>query len=601
MMSDHWKLLANLLGTPGPVDPNPSDTSAKPAAPAKSQPAATTAPVAAPTDRDPLAAMTAKEPDKLVPGFEIPEPPATPEKPARRSAWDTLIGTLGIKVSEEVETEVAAPQPTSAPEPKLNPVAEAKSPARTPRSSSFGAGLVGDSDDDQPRSRTRENRGSHLSDEAVPSPPKPKTGPVWRDEEQDVPPRRSAESNKPKRTGFADGLIDWDPTGDDDVFVSDSDDFAGDGDEFETVADKDAASDRDSDDRPRRRGRRGRGRNRGRDREDREPRVETRDDAFVDDVDSDDLVARRDDFDLDDEPADVPARDDATRDDAPRGDSRRRGRRGERQRLGEPGSADRAPVERTPVDRTSGDRAPRDRAGSERSSGDRPVRGERAPRGERVPRERTPLDRPSDSRGPADRTRQSPTSLRSDFDFDDDLDVEEISGADDSSPAARTEREPGDRPRRRRGRRGRGGSGRDGASRDTERAASSTSHGLRDPDNDFDDEPPFAPELAVDELEPVGTLDDDHEDHEDVEQMRRGRRRRRGGRGRGGDRGPERTSDDLPTSEAPRGDDAFAAPARQRSVPTWLDTVNLLVDANIERHRRSGGNSRQGSNRGPRR
>ncbi len=259
MMSDHWKLLANLLGTPGPVDPNPSDTSAKPAAPAATPSTASTPPAASPADRNPLAAMTTKEPDKLVPGFEIPEPPLAPEKPARRSAWDTLIGTLGIKVSEEVETVVATPQPTPTHETKSTSFAETKSPARSTRSGSFGAGLVGDSndDDDEPRARSRESRVSHPSEDAAPAAPKSKTGPTWRDEERDVPPRRSPESSsKPKRTSFADGLIDWDPTGEDDAFVSDSDDFAGDGDEFEAVAEKDSAPERDSDDRPRRRGRR---------------------------------------------------------------------------------------------------------------------------------------------------------------------------------------------------------------------------------------------------------------------------------------------------------------------------------------------------------
>ncbi len=157
---------------------------------------------------------------------------------------------------------------------------------------------------------------------------------------------------------------------------------------------------------------------------------------------------------------------------------------------------------------------------------------------------------------------------------------------------------------RRRGRRGRGRSGgrsepqdRGAEERRTARAAEPT--------------PDTAPE-------PIGesAFDDDHEDDEEVEVIRRGRRRR-SRRDRGGeeeratgepdvdieDEGPgERDRGDSERGSASRGRrrsatrrDETDEPPKRKNVPTWLDTVALFVDSNLENHKKSG---RGGGSRG---
>ena len=56
-----------------------------------------------PIPRDPLAEIVIRQPEPVVPGFDVPAPAPVAEKPAKRSAWDTLIGTLGIKPASEPE------------------------------------------------------------------------------------------------------------------------------------------------------------------------------------------------------------------------------------------------------------------------------------------------------------------------------------------------------------------------------------------------------------------------------------------------------------------------------------------------------------------
>ena len=90
--------------------------------------------------------------------------------------------------------------------------------------------------------------------------------------------------------------------------------------------------------------------------------------------------------------------------------------------------------------------------------------------------------------------------------------------------------------------------------------------------------------MPLEAIDPI-ELNDDHEDDEEVERIRRGRRR---GRGRGASRSrSEATAEGGELAPVGASDEAVSAP-KHRNVPTWLDTINLLVDSNIEKHRRSG-------------
>jgi hypothetical protein len=83
-------------------------------------------------------------------------------------------------------------------------------------------------------------------------------------------------------------------------------------------------------------------------------------------------------------------------------------------------------------------------------------------------------------------------------------------------------------------------------------------------------------------------FDDDLEDDDEADRLRR---RSRGGRSRGGRR-PSGDREPLPgdreSEPAPRAVD-FVADPKARSVPTWLETVSLLVDSNIQRRSSGGG------------
>jgi hypothetical protein len=95
-------------------------------------------------------------------------------------------------------------------------------------------------------------------------------------------------------------------------------------------------------------------------------------------------------------------------------------------------------------------------------------------------------------------------------------------------------------------------------------------------------------------LEAPSAFDDDLEDDVEAERLRRRTRggRTRGSRRSGGEREPEAVDRDL--ESAPRATD-FGGDAKSRNVPTWLDTISLLVDANIQRRSSGGGNRNQGS------
>lgn len=93
---------------------------------------------------------------------------------------------------------------------------------------------------------------------------------------------------------------------------------------------------------------------------------------------------------------------------------------------------------------------------------------------------------------------------------------------------------------------------------------------------------------ASDEVVELSAFDDDLEDDDQAERLRR---RSRTGRSRAGLREPgdrETATVDREPESTSRGTD-FVADPKSRNVPTWLDTVSLLVDSNIQRRSSSGG------------
>jgi len=520
---------------------------------------------------DPLEAIVSVDREPTVPGFDVPEDrsPGAVKVPVRRSAWDTLIGTLGIRTSSDPVAEKPA---KPAPEPE-KPVAETREP-----------------DLRQPRGRDRD-AGSQRREQPAFSREEP------RDEEVS--------------SGFGAGLID-----------SDKPSPRSGGAEPRPESDED---------RPRGRGRRGGSRRRGRggDR-DIEPAAESKGATDIVDIDWE-LDAGDDDLDapigetrspgIDPEPQPRLGSDDE--DGEFRGRPRRSRRRGQRQMLSVEdvesglvaGQSDtsRAPSPRnadSPADRprrreeTGGrERGPRSETGrsetgrsestrsetgrgesaraetprGEGSRGDSPGRdGGRPDRAPRPPRGRA--EEPATRSAPRSEARR-PESVRGDDDFvefdDDDADGFGSGLLAEAKPVADEGDEPRARPRRRRGRRGRGGSAREDR-----------------PEVEGSAELIAAP----DEVLEVPAFDDDLEDDDEADRLRR---RSRGGRSRAGRRpvGDRETEPvDRETEPAPRGVD-FVADPKSRSVPTWLDTVSLLVDSNIQRRSSGGGGGSGGGNR----
>lgn len=160
-----------------------------------------------------------------------------------------------------------------------------------------------------------------------------------------------------------------------------------------------------------------------------------------------------------------------------------------------------------------------------------------------------------------------------------DREGDSVDGDDDDAPRGRS--------RRRRGRRGRGR-----GSRDSEAA--------RDDRSDRD-----RPALGE------SAFDDDHEDDLEVEAIRQERRGRRRGlpdreeRGRAEDeRGSRQAARQLQAQESDDDEDdaepVSRRSSRHRDVPTWLETVDLLISVNLESRKKSRGNG-NGRGRGSRR
>lgn len=617
-MSDNWKMLLNQFGIPGPAEPPASEeaapepaepkavtpgfakevpsvpkevpsvpkaessiareTPAQPKPPAsfsRSAPPAVaeaprrrssmwgdetaeepSAPVASPAIRhaatpaaDPLREMAeVRRTDPTVPGFDVPQSssPEPPKAPAKRSAWDTLIGSLGIKTTNAPEPEPALPvaaappwksrpaeaaetQPGEAPSRERQPSAgrseagrferpdaNERSPreSNAPRAGGFGAGLVDSDERSESSSRPRQRRGGPTEarepaaerrsfDAPRGSRPEPTREPVADFEDRDfVPPGSSHETEPEANTGP---------------------DF------------REPADDQEM---PSRRRSRRRGQRQLISGEDLEPVAESGEIGS---------------------PADAPAREPSERR-APRRDSTEE--RAPRREASPTRERRERPARETSGREVSG-REPF--SGRESSGRPHPVEG-----GERVAARST--RRPPRQEEPRGEEFLEVTGDTPDDDlllgFGEGL-LDEV--ADVAAPG---EEDRAARPRRRRGRRGRGRGGR------SEEATSA------------DPEAPVADAFLAPEF------DDDLEDDDEAERIRH---RSRGSRSEASRSEASRAAGTRPEAGRP---EAAAEPRRtsrpvadrpDRDIPTWIDTVSLLVNANINR-RSTGGNG--GGSRG---
>jgi hypothetical protein len=470
---------------------------------------------------DTLGEMSVVKRQPPVPGFDVPESlsPERPEAPAKRSAWDTLISTLGIKPAAEPEEQRPRAE---APAPER----QKPEPVETADFGGFGAGLVdaGDSprQSEAAASAGRVDEPSRRRDE----PSRRRDEPAGDREANDDRPRGRGRRGTARQRGLAEeparepaAEIGWDP-------------------EPLSSPVRRSPIDEPTGDRPRRSEERSAG--------DLRPAGDVQPEAFGAEEDDSDETRRR----------------------RPR-------RRGQRQTLSLSDTELDRPAREPRSDSDLGP-ARREESGG-RDRGPRRDRGE-DPRGERSPR---PPRSEEGRRGEPRPARRRPDVVEPQLQDDDEL---EGFGGDllaEVSPPRSGDDEGPSRPRRRRGRRGRGG------------AAPRTDEALRAEEAprgeaDIEEDDPWAPVSAAPEF------DDDYEDDDEAEQLRR---RSRGARSRT----PRReTAASTRGEAAPVGADEPGraerlAAAKQYSAPTWLETVTLLVDANIQRRGSGGG----GSSRGP--
>lgn len=593
-MSDHWKKLANLLGTPGPADP--PETAAK--SDAGDGPAAKKPEAVRPTPPPPAPAVTHTAPRKRssmwgddletdAPAVDLGQPAAAEEQRVKPADLPTSRRHEPARSSQPTDRPAAARQP-----------AERTPGEPRPSESVRGGRRRGDELGDKPAAvrptdaleemaivkREPPVPGFDVPESRSPERPetpakrsawdtlistlgiKPAAGPE-EPRSRTEPPAPPKQTQQPIETGgysgFGAGLLDTD------------DSFRGSEASASTAAFDKPAGEREIDeDRSRGRGRRGNGRHRDFEEPVRDPAAE---------IGWDPEPGRRDRGDelsgersrRSEERAAGEGRPQAFGDDESGSEETRRRRprrRGQRQLLALSETELDRPAREPAASRGQGDLGParREESGG-RDRGPRRDRGEE-PRGERG-------SRPSR----ADEGRRGErASFRSEIEeprLRDDDDSEGFGGdlLAEVAPPRSSEEESPSRPRRRRGRRGRGG------------AAARSEEVLRTDEPprseaEIEEEDPWAPVSAAPEF------DDDYEDDEEAEQLRR---RSRGGRGRG----QRRDAAAGPRGEtASSGLDEPARPERnvavkQYSAPTWLETVTLLVDANIQR--------RGGASRGP--
>lgn len=493
-------------------------------------PMPTASKAAPPPMADPLREMAElRKTEPTVPGFDVPPStsPEPPKAPVKRSAWDTLIGSLGIKSASSPEPE---PVPPAAAPPawKSRPAAASETlPSETPaREKTAYSGRVESSRSERPAAEDRPSR------EPIPA----------------------------KAGGFGAGLIDSDERPESDARSRHRRGGPADI--------RDPTADRRGFDAPRG----------NRPEPSREPVGGFEDRDFVPPVRS-----RLDDIRADAEPSFREAADDQ---EMPR---RRSRRRGQRQRIageelgsvvegGEIAGSVREP-DRESLERRSPARVVDEERGPRREQAAGRERRERPPReasGRERERESSGRSRPVEGvdRGPARSSRRPPRQEQprgeavheiSGEALEDDLLVGFGEGLLDDVAEAVT---PGDeerasRPRRRRGRRGRGRGGR------SEEAATAS------------------PEAPIADAYLAPGFDDDLEDDDEAERIRH---RSRGSRADAGRSAGVRTDTARPEASAePRRPSRPAADRPDRDIPTWIDTVSLLVNANINRRSSGGG------------
>ncbi len=172
-------------------------------------------------------------------------------------------------------------------------------------------------------------------------------------------------------------------------------------------------------------------------------------------------------------------------------------------------------------------------------------------------------------------------------DFDDDDVLSEDQDVDEPKAADRDEEAPRPRSRRRGRRGGRRGRNRDEANRPEDEAKNDDS---------------------VDTFAELPSFDDDHEDDDEADAIRREKRRPQSGRGSRGarDSSSRESSDQDESSESSsrsrgrgrRNASDSEGSADRPSAPTWLETVSLLVDANVENHKKTPARGSGGGGRG---
>ncbi|TVP93845.1 MAG: hypothetical protein EA381_21085 [Planctomycetaceae bacterium] len=469
----------------------PTPAAAKPPAP---RPAAPPTPPAEP-DRaaDPLREIAASKREAPVPGFDVPPVEATESNkpPAKRSAWDTLIGTLGLKSAPPSAAE-------SFPETIDAPAAASRGREST---RDFGSSSRGSEERRGPRSEEAPSRGfaeglieGEETEPSRRSPPRgePRSRTVARDRDDLEPPTtrtpRSDVSESPP-AAIIRGLA-----GDDEL------------------------------PQPRRSRRRGQ-------------RQRLAGDAIEPDVaESTERPRRSEEPEADDSAFGAENR----REEAPR-----RGR----------GPRERSERDRERPDRPRGERERPDRSAG--ADGRRPERrsvSDAPPTARRRPSEATRNEREDQAPVDDDFGGGFGEGLLDDSDVDSQLE----------SQSRETDSEERRRPRRRRGRRGRGGA----AARET-----GPETGDATPASESYESPGF---------------DDDLEDDDEVDQIRR--------RARGG-RGPGSSAEGSARDDRPVRDDRPPRDRKARDIPNWVDTIGLLVDANI--NRRNSGGSGGGGSRSP--
>lgn len=567
MKSDHWNFLANLLGTPSPAEPprKEKEEKTKESASSEKQPPQAESP-ARPSDSDRERAQA-----------PVAESARKPEPASGEDILDALSAAVPPQVlpgfgsaardEEPAEAERSAPadrEPRRAPRVEEvrgtqdRPTGSTAGSAPPPSSAEAETVEVGASDQEEPDEELDSAWGDLAAELGVEPAPAPLRQPstAKAPESSASEKARPAKGGKPKRreSAFGSGLgLDDEEEA---VDVSNQVEAI---DEEEIIEAEELPGDWASSG-PRRRGRSAEepaqqrseeGRRRHRDQDDRRSRDEfdSRSEVSAERADREIEGASDDDRSFDDEGESTPSR-----------RRQRGGRRGVRQRMSDQDLDRSEPARDETAEAESRDRGRR--------------RGERDDR----------------SRGRGFREREEEEQ-------------QEPFGGELSTEEWREEREPsaadeeGTRTRsRRRGRRGRG-RGRD---RETERG-SRIEH-----------------ERPVDEaLEQESAFDDDHEDDLEVEVIRRGQRARSRDRGRGADEAPEgrdrrrkrgedeearggrpqrspRETDREPEDEL----DAEGPAQRRAAIPTWIETIDLLVNANIENHKKSkGGRGRGGKRR----